>query len=340
MAKIHGISGSTQYLLNGTKTINGKKLTTLEDINHFYKNYEKILAETEITVKNQQEAIILSLSNDELRLDKQLKEGIARRTGEVDGKINELNYKANTTEKYFRKLGYKLQYWIHISLRGYRINSPFAGELRELQNVQYRKASLITRKPVIINLECQKVVETYTFLTNHPTFLAGASGEELVIRVLSKLPDAYHVLNDVNLHFSRGIHWRERNEYIKTSQIDHIVIGPTGVFLLETKNWKTSDFEIKSDKLVYQIRRSSLALWYYLKEYYRQNERPKIRNVIISMQGPYPGRKLDKYIDVVTPDQLCEYITIRNITQSADSVNKLVEILSKNQINRRMRPRF
>lgn len=327
MAQIHGISGSTKYLLNGTKAINGKKLTTLEDINHFYKNYEKILAETEITVKNQQDAIILSLSNDELRLDKQLKEGIARRKEEVDGKINELNYKIKTTEKLFRKLGYKIQYWIHISLRDHRINSPFADELRELQNVQYRKASLITRKPVILNFECQKVVETYTFLTDHATFLAGANGEELVIHVLSELPDVYHVLNDVNLHFHRAIHWKERNEYIKTSQIDHIVIGPTGVFLLETKNWKASDFDIKSDKLVYQIKRSSLALWYYLKDYYSQSERPKIRKVIVSMQGFHPIRKMDKYIDVVTPDQLCDYITKRKIILSAAAIKKLIDII-------------
>ena len=341
MAKIHGISGSTQYLLNGTKAINGKKLATLEDINYFYNNYEKILAETEITVKNQQDAIILGLSNDELRLDKQLKEGITRRTTEVDGKINELNFKVETTEKIFKKLSYKLQYWIHLSLRNHRINSPFADKLRELQDLQYRKANLIASKPVIIHSERQKVVDTYAFLTEKKSFFIGAKGEELVIKYLAQLSDEYHVLNDVNLRFHPPIHWRERDESIITSQIDHIVIGPTGVFLLETKNWKPSDIEIQSDKLVYQVRRSSLALWYYLKDYYRQSERPKIRNVIVSMQGSQPSRKLDKYIDVVTPDQLCDYIIRRKITLSVDLVKKLVEILlGTNQINRRRPPRF
>jgi len=37
---------------------------------------------------------------------------------------------------------------------------------------------------------------------------------------------------------------------LKSSQIDHIVVGPTGLFLVETKNWKFSDIETKSDKLV------------------------------------------------------------------------------------------
>jgi len=341
MANIHGVSGSTQYLLKGTKTINGKNLTSLEEINHFYNNYEKILAETEITIKNQQDAIILGLSNDEFRLGRQLKEGITRRTKEVDGKINDLNDKRKMTEKLFRKLGYQLQYWIHLSLRDHRINSPFADELRELHNVQYRKANLIASKPITINFECQKVVDTYSFLKINWSFFVGATGEELVINILSQLSDEYHVLNDVNLRFDPPIHWRERDESIITSQIDHIVLGPTGVFLLETKNWKPSDIEMQSEKLVYQVRRSGLALWYFLKDYYRPREGPKIRNVIISMQGSHISRKLNKYVDVVTSDLLCDYIMKRKITLSADSVKKLVEIiLGTNQINRRRRPRF
>jgi len=59
MAKVHGISGSTQFLLKGTKAINGKKLATLEDVIHFHSNYEAILAETEITIQKQQDDMIL-----------------------------------------------------------------------------------------------------------------------------------------------------------------------------------------------------------------------------------------------------------------------------------------
>lgn len=54
-------------------------------------------------------------------------------------------------------------------------------------------------------------------------FFKGAKGEERVAEVLARLPDAYHVFND----FVAG---REH--------IDHVVVGPTGVFAVETKFWR------------------------------------------------------------------------------------------------------
>jgi hypothetical protein len=54
----------------------------------------------------------------------------------------------------------------------------------------------------------------------------GLHGEELVARHLEKnLPDSYNVINDVTIHY-RG----------KKVQIDHLVVGPTGLFAVETKN--------------------------------------------------------------------------------------------------------
>ncbi len=51
----------------------------------------------------------------------------------------------------------------------------------------------------------------------------GARGEEVVGAILSRLPDGYRVIND----FPTG-----------SGNLDHIVIGPTGVFVLETKSWR------------------------------------------------------------------------------------------------------
>ncbi|MBV9010145.1 MAG: NERD domain-containing protein [Verrucomicrobia bacterium] len=51
----------------------------------------------------------------------------------------------------------------------------------------------------------------------------GAVGEQVVSDTLACLPENYFVLNDV-----------------KTScgNLDHVVIGPTGLFAIETKNWR------------------------------------------------------------------------------------------------------
>lgn len=51
----------------------------------------------------------------------------------------------------------------------------------------------------------------------------GARGEERVSNLLSALPDRYHVFND----FVAG-----------SLHVDHVVVGPAGVFALETKFWR------------------------------------------------------------------------------------------------------
>ncbi|MBR2839462.1 MAG: NERD domain-containing protein [Kiritimatiellae bacterium] len=54
-------------------------------------------------------------------------------------------------------------------------------------------------------------------------FFKGARGEEKVSGILKSLPSAYHVFND----FAAG-----------RAHVDHVVVGPGGVFAVETKFWR------------------------------------------------------------------------------------------------------
>ena len=54
-------------------------------------------------------------------------------------------------------------------------------------------------------------------------FFKGARGEERVSGILKSLPASYHVFND----FNAG-----------RAHVDHVVVGPGGVFAVETKFWK------------------------------------------------------------------------------------------------------
>ena len=61
-------------------------------------------------------------------------------------------------------------------------------------------------------------------------YKSGSRGEKAVITMLSKsLSDDYYLINEVKLPNSGG-------------DIDHIVMGPSGVFVLETKNWSGKIF--------------------------------------------------------------------------------------------------
>lgn len=54
-------------------------------------------------------------------------------------------------------------------------------------------------------------------------FFKGARGEERVAGLLEALPDAWHVFHDFE---TGGYH------------VDHVLVGPTGVYSVETKNWR------------------------------------------------------------------------------------------------------
>jgi hypothetical protein len=51
----------------------------------------------------------------------------------------------------------------------------------------------------------------------------GATGEALVSAILQNFPDEFYVTNNLSTPFG---------------DLDHVVVGPTGVFVLDTNNWR------------------------------------------------------------------------------------------------------
>lgn len=338
MAHIHRISGVTQYLINGMQPIRGKKLATLDEIQHFYDHYDEILSDTQTTFTRQLDEIILGLGDDESRLDLQLKDAIARQTIEVDKNIEDLNRIINLEKRFFTRAGYRVRHWIAVALRDHHIHAPCAGISNELHTVCGRKKHCINDKQSIIQKESNNIKSSYNFLKANETYLIGSKGEEAVIKALSGLSDEYHVLNDVNLRFHPALLWNKTGEWIKTCQIDHIVTGPTGIFVLETKNWSSANFEKNSDRLQWQVHRSDFALRSYIQDNYSSFlDRPEIFYVVVSISGTNPDWRLDYSIDVVSLNQLCDFILRMKRTLSGDEVKKFIEIVTGLHYRR---PRF
>lgn len=83
-----------------------------------------------------------------------------------------------------------------------------------------RKAALTRREQAPIKTFVARVLRVHT---DERAWRVGADGEEKVARRLRKLGDGWHVLHAVPVG-TRG------------ADIDHVVIGPGGVFTLNTKN--------------------------------------------------------------------------------------------------------
>ena len=54
-------------------------------------------------------------------------------------------------------------------------------------------------------------------------FRKGATGEALIGYILERFPDDYRVIHDLTTPFGN---------------IDHVVVGPSGAYVIDTKNWK------------------------------------------------------------------------------------------------------
>jgi len=69
-------------------------------------------------------------------------------------------------------------------------------------------------------------IAAYYYLHKYHLYSGGRQGEKRVTRLLgSSLSDDYYLINDLYLQGSRG-------------DIDHILLAPNGIFVLETKNWR------------------------------------------------------------------------------------------------------
>jgi len=328
MARIHGISGSTRYLIDGTRLIQGKRLATLEDITRFLNNYQEILAEAEIVETRRQDEGILTIENRETELDQQLQEDIDKRTRDVYTHILEINDRIDASDSFFMILVHIIRFWGANLVSSYRIHLPLTRVKWNLWRIRKQKERAIAKKTRSIRSAGKNITESEQYLTRNNSLLLDAQGEEHIVDILSALPDEYHIMNGVNLTFFDPIYWYKRKEQKGYCSIDLIVIGPTGLFLIGTRNWKGSDIEIKTGDLKSQVRFVNYALWCYLKDEYRIYQmNPKIRCVIVSLQGTHPDLRIDRSIDMITPDRLPEYITARETKFSKFAIRRLIHAI-------------
>lgn len=94
----------------------------------------------------------------------------------------------------------------------------------------------------------------------------GALGEQKVVDTLESLPDDYILINDFSCNFEPPLYNRNENDHIKSIQIDHLLVSPAGIFLIETKNWsKRSIDNLNMRSPVQQVNRTNYALYKILE---------------------------------------------------------------------------
>jgi len=137
----------------------------------------------------------------------------------------------------------------------------------------------------------------------HSAVLANAVAERAVIRTLSTLPDEFVLINDLHLRYDRDIPFED--SYLKMAQLDHLLIGPTGVYAIETRHWSHT-VAVDGDEAdpVLQVTRASFLCSHILKD----AGCDQIVRSIVASEGAPPTRSGGAHIAVMPTARLLAYV--------------------------------
>ena len=175
----------------------------------------------------------------------------------------------------------------------------------------------------------------------------GIKGERDVHRILSKLPEEYHVMDDVVLKKGQS-----------TTQIDHIVVSKYGIFAIETKNYRGDIYGNDASQQWTQIIKTDVTYmrkWYKTYTYITKN---RFYNPVKQSMGHVNGIKTNlsgcPYVPIIpivvftgganlasvqssvaVVDEMDLLYTIRNHHQaylSDSQVHQVIECLSRKNV--------
>ncbi|WP_461453681.1 nuclease-related domain-containing protein [Mucilaginibacter sp.] len=350
MCKVYNRIGSLTAIKSHLRDNNVNDLNSVNELIMFQKNYlnsqKQIISEHSILIKNESDTLRAEISELEktIEIDKyEAEQKLQLELNQLQGKLNKMHsMQLNILEKfidYLRKL--------IVKMRIQNIENNF--DYRIAYSIKQRKEELskkINRNEYIISHFTEAVDESSSIYLKENerkkkiideinTLIYGAIGEQKVSTELGKLSDDYTLINDFTCSFDPPIFNKRENDYIKSIQIDHILISPAGIFLIETKNWSEhslNNLTLRSP--IDQIKRTSFALFKILNERIVDNilrrhhwgeRKISIRNLIVLIDQK-PNEEFS-YVKILNLKDLNRYIEYFKPCLSAIEMHLLANYL-------------
>ena len=109
------------------------------------------------------------------------------------------------------------------------------------------------------------------------TLRRGAEGEARTVARLRSLGNEYHVICGADIRLSKYVEY-DGTKNLRSAQMDVVVVGPTGLFVLEVKNWTdTTSAHKKSFTPYEQSSRAAKVLGYATGE--------PVAAIVVDVQG-------------------------------------------------------
>jgi hypothetical protein len=204
--------------------------------------------------------------------------------------------------------------------------SPKGDEYRrQLAHLKNNREAIIANHLLSLYRE-KDVLDSIT--REYRSELKGYYGELIVMDTLQQLSDDYYVISDVRITRESGHRFDGR--MLKSARVDHIVVGPKGVYCIETKHWnslKNKDTDKPSPGE--QARRASHLLYKYLK-YARGLNGLKVMGIVLYTNTIIKGK--EDFVRFMRNDEILGYFEARPDNIDGDTVRQIVECLKGRDI--------
>ncbi|MFX1504666.1 MAG: nuclease-related domain-containing protein [Promethearchaeota archaeon] len=147
----------------------------------------------------------------------------------------------------------------------------------------------------------------------------------IVLKELSHLPSEYYIFENLQLSLLKGVKYRNTSETVRICQIDYLIVGPRGIFIIGVKDWDKKTLEIDPQLPLKEVDKAGLII--YIRSLNRFKKKLPIYNVSVRL------RKVPKvryeYVYHVTLRELYWFILRREGKLQKKWIAKIVRWISK-----------
>ena len=334
MCKTYNTIGSLTTLKSHLDRTNIHDFKSLKDVIDFQNSFttyrQKIISHHENLIEQEKNMLHMDLQQLDTAIETQRLQSEKKLTDEIDKLKQQLNISTTyTPTNVFKRLTKYLIQWnctrkIKYKERNY--DSEVQRSINKLVDIQQDKNNryqfIISRSSDAVKQSSQhplsELERKKATIDELSSFIYGALGEQKVAKTLEALSDEHFLINDFAVSFSTAIYNRQENDYIKSIQIDHVLVSPSGIFLIETKNWSEKSLENLSLRSpVQQIKRTSFVLFkllnnemsnyhLHLDKHHWGDKKISIRNLIVLINTK-PKEEF-QYVKILTLNELLGYV--------------------------------
>lgn len=353
MCRTYNMIGSLRTIKAHLKKNHIHDFKSLKDVMSFQNSFEtykqQLIAQHQKLIQEEKNILQTDLQELDATIETQKQQSEQRLRDEIDLLRQQLHNLTNgASASFFKRLVRVLRQWNYkaqINRKKRRLDIEVIRSIEKLLEIQKNKQdrfqfidlafdSAVNQSAgnALAELERKKGI-----IDGLNSFIYGALGEQKVVKTLEALSDDYHLINDFALSFYPAMHNKQENDFIRSIQIDHLLVAPSGIFLIETKNWSDASLEnLNLRSPVQQIRRTSFVLFKLLNnelsnhhlrlgKHHWGNKKVSLKNLIV-LTNTKPKEEF-QFVKVLTLNQLSGYINYFKPVLSADETTRIAEFL-------------